>query len=93
MRKVPGFLQGTKGGVNRSHATESHPVAAYGFGQPVNPLRTDFNITCQDFLCNSSEKAVHGIQAKTLHFQKILIFYALHEFGSVAYMFYLLNMY
>lgn len=58
-------------------------MAVYGFGQIVNPLRADFNITCQDFPCNSSEKAVHGIQVKTLHFQKILFFYALYEFSSV----------
>lgn len=68
VRKAHSFLQGKKGSVNRSHATESCPVVVYGFGQLVNSLRADFNITCQDFLCNSSEKAVHGIQAETLHF-------------------------
>lgn len=93
MRTVYSFLQGEKGSTSKSHATESHPGAVYGFGQLVNHLRADFNITCQDSLCNSSEKAVHGIQAKTLHFQKILIFYALCEFSSVAYVFYLWIMY
>lgn len=73
-----------KGSHNWSHATESHPVAVYGFGQLVNLLRADFSITCQDFLCNASQKAVHGIQVKTLHFQKILVFCALCEFSSVA---------
>lgn len=68
VRKAHSFLQGKKGSVNRSHATELCPVVVYGFGQLVNSLRADFNITCQDFLCNSSKKAVQGIQAETLHF-------------------------
>lgn len=49
------------------HTTRVTPSSYIWLWSTCKSFKGYFNITCQDFLCNSSEKAMHGIQAETLH--------------------------